>query len=337
MTIKNFNLDNLPDDLILVLNQHANFFTSFSWYQLFINTVNPNNYAFLADEEHEIILPVKFDNSGFYRTLMSLSNFYSPIYDIPSAQKCAIFVKKLQQPWDILKLQPVNQNDATETVTQLKKLGIPAISFFCFGNWYLEVNGRSYQTYFAGLSSRVKNTVTRKTKQFLAMPNTKLVIFSSENEALETAISSYNNVYKASWKHEESHPDFISGLCRLAASQNALRLGIAYIDDVAIAAQLWIVADNTAYIYKLAYDEAYKNYGVGSVLTATLMQYVIDVDKVKIVDYLTGDDAYKKDWMSHRQERWGIIAFNTSTLRGLLAMFKAFSVFYLKKLHAKFL
>jgi len=36
------------------------------------------------------------------------------------------------------------------------------------------------------------------------------------------------------------------------------------------------------------------------------------------IDYLTGDDTYKKDWMSHRRERWGIIAFNPRTPRGLL-------------------
>ena len=43
------------------------------------------------------------------------------------------------------------------------------------------------------------------------------------------------------------------------------------------------------------------------------------VDKVKFVDYLSGDDAYKRDWMSHRRERWGILAFNLRTPRGAIA------------------
>lgn len=332
-----YTLENLPHDLISALNQNANFFTSFSWYQLFVKTVNSTNYDFLVDENNEIILPIKYENEQFCRILTSLSNFYSPIYEIPSHQKLANLLKEFHSSWDILKLQPLNQNDAIKIVNELKNYGIPVFSFFCFGNWYLEVKNRSYDEYFLNLSSRVKNTVTRKTKKFLAIPNTRLQIISSENEELETAISAYNKVYNASWKNAEGYPDFISELCHLAASQDALRLGIAYIDDVAIAAQLWIVADNTAHIYKLAYDEAYKNYGAGSVLTAKLMQYVIDVDKVTKVDYLTGDDAYKKDWMSHRQERWGVMAFNTSTLRGLFSMFVAFSKLYLKKLRTKFL
>ncbi len=36
------------------------------------------------------------------------------------------------------------------------------------------------------------------------------------------------------------------------------------------------------------------------------------------VDYLTGDDPYKKDWMTHRRERWGITAFNPRTPRRVL-------------------
>jgi CelD/BcsL family acetyltransferase involved in cellulose biosynthesis len=48
-----------------------------------------------------------------------------------------------------------------------------------------------------------------------------------------------------------------------------------------------------------------------------MMQHVIDVDRVREVDYLTGDDAYKRDWMSHSRERHGLVAYNLRTPRGL--------------------
>jgi hypothetical protein len=38
------------------------------------------------------------------------------------------------------------------------------------------------------------------------------------------------------------------------------------------------------------------------------------------VDYLTGDDNYKRDWMSQRRERWGILALNPRTPLGALAI-----------------
>jgi CelD/BcsL family acetyltransferase involved in cellulose biosynthesis len=48
-----------------------------------------------------------------------------------------------------------------------------------------------------------------------------------------------------------------------------------------------------------------------------MMQQAIDVDRVREVDYLTGDDAYKRDWMSHSRERHGIVAYNLRSARGL--------------------
>ena len=70
-------------------------------------------------------------------------------------------------------------------------------------------------------------------------------------------------------------------------------------------------------MYKLAYDEAFKGYSPGTVLTARLMQHVIEHDKVA-VDYLIGDDAYKTSWMSHRRERWGLVAYNQRSWTGMV-------------------
>jgi CelD/BcsL family acetyltransferase involved in cellulose biosynthesis len=39
------------------------------------------------------------------------------------------------------------------------------------------------------------------------------------------------------------------------------------------------------------------------VLTGRMLQHVVDVDGVHSVDFLSGDDAYKKDWMSARRCR----------------------------------
>jgi len=93
-----------------------------------------------------------------------------------------------------------------------------------------------------------------------------------------------------------------------------------HIDGEPAAAQIWIVQNGVALIYKLAYDERFTDLSVGTVLTATLMRHVIDVDKVQEVDYLTGDDAYKRDWMSGRRERGGILAMNPRTVRGAAAI-----------------
>jgi CelD/BcsL family acetyltransferase involved in cellulose biosynthesis len=114
------------------------------------------------------------------------------------------------------------------------------------------------------------------------------------------------------------------GLARRCAEQGWLRLGIAYLDGEPAAAQLWIVADGTASIFKVAYDQRFAKESVGTLLTSLLMEHVMERDKVSVVDYLTGDDGYKKDWMSQRRERWGIVAFNPRTLLGLLCAARHF-------------
>jgi hypothetical protein len=39
------------------------------------------------------------------------------------------------------------------------------------------------------------------------------------------------------------------------------------------------------------------------------MEHVIDVDRVEQIDFLTGNDAYKREWMSDRRERWRLCCF----------------------------
>ncbi len=55
---------------------------------------------------------------------------------------------------------------------------------------------------------------------------------------------------------------------------------------------------------------------------AHMMRRAIDVDRVEVVDCLGGDDAYKREWMSHRRERWGILAMNPRTTRGVLGILR---------------
>ncbi len=54
-----------------------------------------------------------------------------------------------------------------------------------------------------------------------------------------------------------------------------------------------------------------------------LMENALDVDRVSVVDYLCGDDDYKRDWMSARRERWGLRASPWLSLVGLTEVVQA--------------
>jgi len=346
MTIKLAKFGELSDEAILLLKAgDINFFSSFFWYKNWINSVvlakneKVQFLNYIQDGDVKLLIPLKSNG----KSLESLANYYSPLFQVVSCLEnkndlfLEVFFKELKKSpyiWDTIVLRPMKQDYILYLSSYLKEIGLPNIPFFCFANWYLEVKFRSYDQYFSTLSSRVKNTVIRKTKQFYKLKDTRVEIIT-ESKDLDKGIADFETVYALSWKGDETYPDFISGLIKTASEHGALRLGVAYLNNTPVAAQLWIVADNSAYIYKLAYDEKHKKLSAGSILTATLMRYVIDIDKVAHVDYLSGDDRYKKEWMSHRRERWGIMIFNRHSMNGCFKMCNEYARFYFKKIVSK--
>jgi hypothetical protein len=264
------------------------------------------------------------------RELAACANFYSSLFGpvlaagrAPRQEDFLLLAHAIASEapaWDVVNLQPMDSEAPAfgMCVAAFRQAGMAVQTYFCFGNWYLQVNGRSYREYAESLPSRLRNTLARKSRQIAAAHQLRIEILADLSQA-EEGIAAFEHVYRSSWKPVEVHPGFIAGLIRMCARQGWLRLGVAHVDGEPAAAQIWIVNQGVASIYKLAYDERFASLSIGSILTAHLMQHAIDVDRVREVDYLTGDDPYKRDWMSHRRERWGMMAFNLRTLRGLLA------------------
>jgi len=262
------------------------------------------------------------------REIRSLTNFYTSRFapacactGLERAEALAVLAGAIRNDspaWDTVHLRPLDASSELfqETVSAFQSVGMPVHPYFCFGNWYLPVAGRSFEEYLESLPGKVRNTLQRKTRR-LEKSGVGRIVITRDGSDLEPAISDYQKVYKASWKVPEPYPEFIPGLIRTCAETGGLRLGLVYISGEPAAAQIWIVHGGTASIYKLAYDERFVEHSVGTILTAQMMEHVLDVDRVSEVDYLTGDDPYKKDWMSHRRELWGLMAFNPATLRGL--------------------
>ncbi len=263
--------------------------------------------------------------------LLSLSTYYSPIFGLcgTDAADEALLTDQLaclrerRYGFHEARIQPMafESLDWGVLSRSFQVAGWVVDRYFCFGNWYIEVNDLSYQDYLAQRPGALRSTIRRALGKLKKNPDFRLDIVTGE-AGLVAAITDYVAVYQKSWKRPEPYPDFIPGLCRLAAQQGWLRLGIARLHGRPIAAQLWLVAGGKAMIVKLAYDGEYAHTSVGTVLTAHLMRHVIDVDKVSEVDYLMGDDHYKRDWMSDRRERYGLIAFNLRFAAGAAGLLR---------------
>jgi len=317
------------------------FFLGLPWFQTFVKyALDPGDEIRIYDvnaaakpHEARIILPVlhRISGDGVFcaRRLSSLSSYYTSLFSpvgngMTDKSVMGALAKTLagdSPSWDIIELRPlaVDELSFSSFVSGLRAAGFVVQTFFCFGNWYLEVQGRSFDQYLDDLPSTLRNTLARKKKKLEKSGRARLEIVTG-SDGLESAIEGYNKVYLASWKRPEPYPLFVPALIRECAARGALRLGILTVDGEPAAAQFWIVQNGKALIYKLAYDERFADLSVGTILTAALMQHAIDVDHVREIDYLTGDDSYKKHWMSARRERWGILAMNPRTLRGSAAI-----------------
>lgn len=172
----------------------------------------------------------------------------------------------------------------------------------CDRNHILEVAGRSFDSYWQSRPSRLKNTVKRKSKS-------GAVTIRIEQEYSAESWRDYERVYARSWKPSEGSPEFLRQLAEREAVAGALRLGLAYIDGKPVAAQFWTVENGTALIHKLAHDERHMQASPGTLLSAALFQHVIDVDHVDLVDFGTGDDAYKAEWMDGVRDRFRLEIF----------------------------
>jgi len=264
------------------------------------------------------------------RTLSSLSNYYTtrfgPLLDplCNSKETVEELVRAIcrdRPRWDAVDWRPMDKESAvfSHLVRAFEEAGMAVQTYFCSGNWYCPISGRSYKEYLDSLRSSVRNIANSKNRKIERSGRVRVEIVTTCEE-LESAIRHYDKVYAASWKVPEPYTLFVPGLMRQCAQTGWLRLGLAYVDNEPVAAQLWVVHKGTASIYKIAYDRRFSDLSVGTYLTMRLMERVIDVDRVQEIDYLSGDDSYKKDWMSHRRELWGVLALNPRTVRGALGI-----------------
>lgn len=314
-----------------------NFFLSPLWFSNFErNIVAPGEAAVIYGIESPDrtmatgVLPMwrrVSDEALKPKVLQSLANYYTPSWNPVLDSRYATetieaFVRAMAQDrrtFAIADFRCLDPEEASFRILRktLSDHGFAVQTYFQFGNWYLQVGGRSYAEYLTGLSTILKKNIPYQTRRLERTYRVEYALVTGL-EGLDKALNDYETVYRSSWRDREAYPGFIRGLVETAARMGSLRLGLLYADDIPVAAQLWFLHGKVASIYKVAYVEAFAKFSVGTVLTARMMRHAIDVEKVSTVDYLSGDDGYKKDWMSHRRERWGILAFNLRSFHGLL-------------------
>lgn len=181
-------------------------------------------------------------------------------------------------------------------------------------NHVLHVDGRSFAEYWASRPGPMRTTLKRKAKKV----DVEILTHFDER-----AWAEYRIVYRNSWKPAEERADILEAFARMEGGAGRIRLGIARAEGVPVAAQFWTVENGTAYIHKLAHTEAAKPLSAGTTLSAALFEHAIDIDGVELIDFGTGSDAYKRDWVETVRPRFRLECYDWRKPRGWMRIAKA--------------
>ncbi|HBS27720.1 MAG TPA: GNAT family N-acetyltransferase [Gammaproteobacteria bacterium] len=301
-------------DSLFNLAGNESMFLTREWFEtLYAKTFKEGQSLLLASVQDKGNVVALLPLTGADERWQSFNHRYTALYSLlvveeNQAEILSCLAKGLSQiPVHSLQLNPVAEDDSNLLHLQqvMESSGYEFHRHFFFYNWFHRTRGQSFDQYMAERPTQLRNTIARKRRKLEREHEFDIRLFKGDE--VQRGLLDYHAAYSASWKAYEQYVELLDAVAINLSKPDWTRLAVLTIDGKAAAAQLWFVVGVKASIFRLAYDEAWKRYSPGSILTAYLMQYVIDIDKVEEIDFLTGNEAYKQDWMSERRQRWRLV------------------------------
>jgi Acetyltransferase (GNAT) domain len=289
-------------------------------------------YEHAAPHGQPLIVRARADGSDCWLFLMergghasALASWYTlafrPVFtgapsDVTKHALLVASARRLSKRTASITLSPMPKADTDLVLRAFDRARWVAMSHESTVNWTVSTDGLSFEDYWAMRPGELRSTVKRKTTKH----GVETKIFTSFDG---NAWADYETIYAASWKPEEGSSAFLRDMALTESAAGTLRMGLATIEGEAVAAQLWTVENGRAIIHKLAHLETAKEQSPGSVLSAAMFEHVIDRDRVAVIDFGTGDDRYKADWMENRAPLYSVQLFNPRRPSGLWGATKA--------------
>lgn len=261
----------------------------------------------------------------------SLANWYSfsarplfasddgaPVERDSAAAALVVLTASLKRRAARLTLYPLPDRDHSAALLAgaLRAAGWLVTATAAGDSHWLDLGEMDHDAWWATRPGALRSTIARKGR--------KGIVDLTVTDRFDAAIwDAYERVYAASWKPAEGDPALLRAFAEAEAARGHIRLGLATIAGEPVAAQFWTVEGGTAFIHKLAHVEDSIKASPGSLLSAALFRHVITVDGVRRVDFGTGNDPYKRDWMNRHNHLWRIEAFNPARPAAWLPAIKA--------------
>jgi CelD/BcsL family acetyltransferase involved in cellulose biosynthesis len=308
-------------------------FLCFDWFKVWLKHFLKDNKLFVLllcnKDEIKMIAPLfikKEKVKGInVRKIKFIGNLYSPIQTFlfqetdselkeKNVDSVLKFLCQMNQRWDVIDLQSVPVENGTFNLLQkaVSKIDFRTVENTCFYNWYTDGISYTSALYFKNRSRNLRASIKKNFKKAKDTGSLKFNILMNNND-LHKHIDLYFGVYQKSWKQREGlGPDFLSEWIKITSQRGWLRFGIVSLNDSPISAGFAVVCNRHVYLQKSSYDKNYSSFGPGSIWLSEMIKYAIDNDSVSEIDFLKGNEEYKKLWAEKIRERKGIYIFNNN-------------------------
>ncbi|MFC1685371.1 GNAT family N-acetyltransferase [Pseudomonadota bacterium] len=181
------SIGDLPKSCLSLFDteEKSSFDLSQTWFRILENrsifTETDARYYTIQEKEGILaVIPITLQhiNNTHNKQVTGLSNFYTSLYrplikDTISVSQLSLCIQNISKEHnaDSVRFDAMDIGHPSFSLLEsaCKKAGFKPSRFFCFGNWYLPVHGRSYNDYLKSRPSKLSNTIRRKIKKFSAV------------------------------------------------------------------------------------------------------------------------------------------------------------------------
>jgi Acetyltransferase (GNAT) domain len=322
------SLDALPHDALSLFAAARSFFATRAWWEIVLAHAIPANAAprlllIRRNGVAKALFPMLHDPaSGGFRALTTpYTCLYEPLIAPGHTDRADLFAAFAWfcRSFPTTRLDALDHAIAKDLALGGRQAGLAVARFDHFGNWHEDVSGLDWSAWLARRPGALRETIRRRTRRAEQLSGAQFRLFD-EQDGLPAGINAFETVYARSWKEPEPYPAFNPSQIRAAGALGLARVGVWWIGETPAAAQFWIVEHGCATVLKLAHDEAFNSHSPGTVLTAWMIRDLIEREHVSELDFGRGDDAYKRDWVTDRRQRMGLLLINPRQPRGMIAL-----------------
>lgn len=310
------------------------FYHLWEWHHSYLKWLEPTPgsimyFLFKKGATPVAIFPLQSSNISLrglkLKALAFPSHAHMPICDIlchrdalqlPLFQLLIEYLRNQGESWDVIHMPHLLEDACAITVIQ----GRPTAAFQLRREGGYDCIDVS-ETYEAlELSGKFKYNLKRARQQLDRLPGVRFS-FAQDGPDLEEGLKAFMDVEASGWKGSEGSGTAIKLEPSLASFYRELKEAFSVSDKAAIntlhadgkciAAQFCLLTDDTVYMLKIGYDEAYKRYAPGKLLVDMFIRHYMENRMVKTVNFVAHRE-WHADWKPRTLDISALYIFNSS-------------------------